>query len=183
MNDQSISAELIQSNEDSSEILELHFSNLSGQEKLTLVLIPVVLAFQAFYLFNLSLLSEIFKGMIKSPYKPVADYATAFLNTLVPYLLLLFVFLSVFFSFTLLVKDEATIKMLNQGYFYLGVAIFTDFILLFMSISTNNPYTTELFLFLFMILLSGFIAFLPFGVNDLLDQREKRVTTSHMTNI
>ena len=173
MSDQPISAEISQLKDASSEILELHITNLSEKEKLTLVLIPAVLVFQVFYLFNLNLLSNMFKGMIKSPYQPVADYAEVFLNTWVPYLVLLFVFLSLFFSYTLLVNDEATIKLLHQGFFYLGVAIFTDFILLFMSIGTNNPYTTELFVFLFMILLSIFIAFLPFGIYDLLDQREK----------
>lgn len=161
-------------------IVEIDLGNLTDTQKIVLVSVPVVLVIQLFYLFNMNLLTDFFKGIITgASYKPIADYVKDFVTTFVPYLGVIFLFFALYSGYILLLNDQVYLKELNKLYFYLFVALFVDFVLFFMSVSTLDPYTTEFFLFLFVLLVSVMIAFIPFGLYDLLEERTKKSTSTN----
>ena len=152
-------------------VVEIEIKTLTDKQKISIISIVLVLVLQILYLLNLNIFTNFFKGMISGNYQPLADYAGAFLKTFIPYALILFVFFAFYSLYVILIKDEEHIKYLYQVWYYLIVMLFVDFVLFFMSEATSDPYTIELFLALFIIMLSLIITLAPFGIYELLKQR------------
>ncbi len=160
-------------------LVEIDLNNLTDTQKLVLVSIPIALVVQIIYLFNMHLITDFFKGMIVGiSYKPIADYVTSFLSTFVPYLVVIFLFFALYSVYLILVNDGEYLKLFNSVFFYLAIALVVDFILFYMSVSTQDAYTTEFFLFLFVIIVMGLIAWLPFFLYDVLEKRTNNSTST-----
>ena len=163
---------------ETTDVIEIDIENLSDTQKFVLLSVPVVFVVQLFFLLNLKVFTDFFKGMIVGDYVLIPDYVKNFIVIFTPYLLLVFVFFALYSAYVILINDLDYMKFLNKILFYLFVALFVVFILFFMSASTVDPYTTELFLFLFMTIVMIIIEFLPFGLYDLLEERAKKTGTT-----
>lgn len=152
--------------------IEIDLQNVSDTQKIAIISILVTFVIQIIYLFNMHILTDFFKGMISvASYKPIGDYVSNFISAFVPYLVVVFLCFAFYSAYVVLVNDSDHLKFLNTIYLYLVVSLVVDFILFFMSVSTSDPYTTEFFLFLFVIIIMMLIAWIPFGIYDLLEKR------------
>lgn len=152
--------------------IDIDLNNITGTQKIVLLSILLTYVIQIIYLFNMNIVTDLFKGMITvNSFKPIGDYVNNFVSTFVPYLAVIFLCFAFYSAYVVLVNDSDYLKLLNKISMYLVVGLVIDFILFFMSISTSDPYTTEFFLFLFVIIVMVLIAWIPFGIYDLLEQR------------
>lgn len=156
------------------QIVEIDLSSLTDTQKISLITVLFAFLVQVVYLINLNIVSGIIKSMITQQYQALADYVTAFINSFVPYLLVVFIIFALYSVYVLLLDDPNFMKLFYQIFKYLLIALVVDFILFFMSSSTGNPYTTELFTFFLMLLINLIIAFIPFGVYEFLKIRETK---------
>jgi hypothetical protein len=168
---------------ESDEILEIDITNITGKQKKALLSVPVTLFLQIVFFFNLQSITNIFKGMIVNngyAINLVADYVTQFVNTLVPYLLIIFLVLALYFSYIIIINNEEYFKILEQTFNYIVLGIVTDLVFLFISLGSLDPTTIELFIFLFVVLLSIAISLVPFAIYGLLNKETKteKTTTS-----
>ena len=165
--------------EDKELIIEI--DSITENQKTLLIVTAISFIVQIFYLINIQLITGIFKPFIAQSYQPVADYVKSFLDTFVPYLIVLFFFLMLYFMYVVLVEDTETLKLLFDTFDYVGLGVVILIVIFFISVATIPtlpltalyPNVVELILFALVVLASFFIALVPFGVKRYLFQENK----------
>ena len=170
--EQSTMDDKLESKDDGEVNIVIDVNNLTDDQKKLLLVTGLSFVFQKIYLFNLQIFTDLFKGFIVIQYNLAGAYIVSFIATLLPYLLIIFVFIDIYFAYLLLLNNHESMKSLSEIFtlitIILVIVIFMFFITVF-SIPTFPPtafYPTmvELVLFVIVVFFSLFILFLPFGV-------------------
>lgn len=170
------------------ETVVIDLGQLSDKQKITLLSVLGTIVLQVVYLLNMKVITDLFKGPVADSYKIVSDYVIEFINTFIPYLILVFVFLAFYFSYIILLGDEDYLKVAARAFEYSLIILLGDFVLYVVALMTISPLTNnnfgqlvpnqaypasiELFVFLFLLILSVVISLLPFYVNKYLSEKE-----------
>ena len=136
---QAASSDNGQEKTENEKIVEIDLGNLTDTQKLSLIMVLVAFVVQLIYLLNPNIISGILRPMITQQYQAIADYVTSFINTFVPYLVLVFIFFAFYSVYVLLLNDPDFMNLFYTIFKYFLIALFIDFILYFMSSSTGDP--------------------------------------------
>ena len=140
---------------------------------------------QVVFLFSLNLFTSLFKGLIPISFRDVPDYVSAFLNTFVPYLLVIFITVALYIAYVILVQDPDYLKAGAQLFDYCGIGFIASFMLYFIAVVSLPPFSgssvnaalpnsVEFFILLTTVLLAVEISLLPFEVYRYLTNQEKK---------
>ena len=164
--------------------LVIEIDSINENQKKLLIVTIISFIVQIIYLTNIQLITGLLKPFIAQSYNPVADYVKSFLDTFVPYLIVLFFFLMLYFMYVFLVEDKETLEILYDSFDYVGLGVVILLVIFFISVFTIPtlpltalyPNVVELILFALVVLASAFIALVPFGIKKYLVPKAKLLT-------
>ena len=151
------------------EIIEIDLQNLTPIQKKLLLAVLGSFVVQIVYLLNMKIITDLLKIPITQSFQIVSDYVVEFLNTFVPYLLVIFLIVAIYVGYILLLDDKDYFKTGSDAFNLMAKIVALDFAFYFVSliilaplssagINPVYPNALELFIFFFMILLSILIA-------------------------
>ncbi len=152
--------------------LIIDLSKLTDSQQLLLVLTGISFVIQILFLIDIKLFTDFFKGFVATQYNLMGLYIATFMNTLVPYLFILFFFVMIYLGFKILENEQKSLETFIEIFNYVSLGLMTlivMFIIAIYSIPSNPinevyPTLVELLLFLIVLFVSIFIVFLPFGL-------------------
>lgn len=151
--------------------LVIELGNLTEFQKDLLYVTLGSFVLQILYLFNLSVVTGLFKPFIALSYNEVGAYIVQFLNTFVPYLLVIFFGIALVSAYEILVYDQQDLKILGDVFDYSALGVIILIVLFFLAVFTIPtlpvtpfyPNLVELVLFLLVLFLMVTISMIPFA--------------------